>query len=99
MIDKPKQPAAALLPMSDSGSANAPMIYFENVPTFGHMEGVIRITLTADRIYLGKPNDAIGVDRVVVAHLRSSRASAIKLRDAIDSALLLTNPGGSQTRN
>jgi len=99
MTDEQKPQPGPLVPLSDSGSANAPMIYFDNVPTLGHLDGIIRITLTADRIYPGKTNETITIDRVMVAHLRSSRESAIRLRDAINNALLLAAPGGSETRN
>jgi len=83
--------------ISAIGSAQAPFLYFENAPTFGALNGVIQITLEAQRIF---PTDAgTAVDRVVVAHLRMNIPAAMSLKGAIDGALLLVTPGPTPTKN
>ncbi len=85
------------LPVSPSGSANAPFIYFEDAPTFGHMNGIIQVTLEAVRIY----SEASGVkrERVVVAHMRMNIPAARSLRAALDGALLIAAPSESHAKN
>jgi hypothetical protein len=75
--------------ISAIASAHAPFLYFENAPAFGHMNGVIRITLTASRII---PGDAASQDHVIIAHLRMSVPAAVSLKNAKDGALLLAAP-------
>jgi hypothetical protein len=77
-------------------SANAPFVYFENAPMFGHVDGVVRITLAAVRDYpvAGK----VGTDIAVVAHLRMSVSAAKSLKAAIDGALLLAAPSPTSQR-
>ena len=104
MPKKPEPPASASpvemhTPISEIGSSTAPILYFENVPTFGNMGNVLRLTLTADRIYPSTPPGQIVTDQVIVAHLRASIPSAIALRDAINSALLLATPPESSAKN
>ena len=86
-----------LLPVSESGSANAPIIYFEHAPAFGYNNGMLKFTLTADRIFPGA--DKPVSDLVIVAHLRTTIQSAIYLRDAINAALLLATPAESEVKN
>lgn len=76
------------LVLSDSASANAPFLYFEDVTAFGCYQGVIRITLEACRVVADEGNHA-SAERVIVANLRMPVASAISLRDAIDKSLLM----------
>jgi hypothetical protein len=47
-----KPPVAGIPSGGDAAlaSAHAPFLYFEDVPVFGHMNGIVRITLTASRI-------------------------------------------------
>ena len=91
---------APAVPLDLAGSANAPMIYFEDAPTFGHSNGVIRVTLAAARIYPDQADPSkAGVDRVIVAHLRMSLVSARALRRALDRAILLGTPSDSEAKN
>ena len=107
---KPKpapEPARATVPanaphgleVAQAASAMAPFIYFEEVPTFGHMSGIIRITLDAIRIYPGDAPNSVKTDRVLVAHLRTNLIGARMLRDALDKALLMANPPETESRN
>jgi hypothetical protein len=101
MSDKPsgRPPVRpAPLPLSESGSAHAPILYFEEVPTFGHFNGVIRVTLEAARLYAVVPGQVTS-DRVVVAHLRMSIPAARSLIAGLQGALLLANPAPSNTKN
>ena len=77
--------------VSALASASAPIIFFDKVPIVGHANGVLRITLEAIRD-MPMPQGGSGADRVVVAHLRMSVASAKALRVALDRALLLAAP-------
>ena len=67
---------------------HAPFLYFENAPTFGHLNGVFHVMLSANR-YLPGADNKIQADSVVVAHLRGNRQALESLRSAIDGALLL----------
>jgi hypothetical protein len=84
--------------ISAIGSAHAPFLYFEDASAFGHLNGIIRVTLEASRIF---PTGAgqVGIDRVIVAHLRMNIPAALSLKAAIDGALLLANPAQTETKN
>ena len=106
MAAKPKPTPVAepqvqppVLEVAEAASALAPIIYFEEVPTFGHMSGIIRITLDAIRIYPGSAPNTVKTDRVLVAHLRTNLLGARMLRDALDKALLMANPPETESRN
>ena len=87
------------LEVAQAASASAPFIYFEEVPTFGHMAGIVRLALSAARIYPGESAGTVETDRVLVAHLRTNLMGARMLRDALDKALLMANPAETKTRN
>ena len=93
------QAAPAVLEVAEAASALAPFIYFEEVPTFGHMNGIIRLTLDAIRIYPGAAPNTVKTDRVLVAHLRTNLLGARMLRDALDAALLMASPTETGSRN
>jgi hypothetical protein len=78
--------------ISAIGSANAPFIYFESASFFGLLDGVARMTLEANRLIATGPDGRVAVDRVVVAHLRSSLPALRSLRAAIDGVLLMAEP-------
>ena len=79
----------AVIPVSDV--PHAPFIFYEWAPVFGHQNGVINLTLTANRTYISPAS--VQNEQVVVAHLRSSvAAAAASLRKALDDALLLAKP-------
>lgn len=96
---EPVPPPVHGLEVALDASANAPFIYFEEVPTFGHMAGIIRMTLDAIRIYPGETPGTVRTDRVLVAHLRTNLIGARMLRDALDKALLMANPPETGSRN
>jgi len=86
------------LALSEHGSAHAPILYFEDAPTFGYLHGVVRITVEVGRLYSLSPGD-VTADRIVVAHLRMTIQAARALKSAIDGALLLANPPSSDAKN
>ena len=101
MTDKPdiKPPSPGALPdLSISGSIHAPFLYFEDASAFGHLNGIIQVTLEAMKIY---PSIAQGVtrERVAVAHLRMNIPATRSLITALERALLLATPSQSETRN
>jgi hypothetical protein len=83
--DKPEPAAPQKLTVTDSGIA--PYIYFEGAPNFGFANGIIGITLAANRHLL--KDGAPVTDAVAIAHLRCNVPAAIELRNALDGALLL----------
>ena len=106
MADDPNpKPPVEIIPsvqggISAIGSAHAPLLYFDAASAFGVRNGVVRITLEADRIFpTGGGGEAAAVDRVVVAHLRMSAPAAMSLKAAIEGVLLIEAPGPTQTKN
>lgn len=85
--------------VSAIASAHAPFLYFENAPAFGHIGGVIRVTLTASRDMPVNNEQKVMSDTVVVAHLRMNINAALSLKFAIEGALLLANPPPTGTKN
>ena len=86
--------APAKLTVTDTGMA--PYIYFEGAPNFGFTNGIINVTLAANRHLL---TDGAPVrDAVATAHLRCNVLAALELRNALDAALLLAAQphGGAQ---
>jgi hypothetical protein len=71
-------------------AANAPFIYFEEAPALGHVNGLIRVTLTAERVLLNK-GVPVG-EQVVTGYLRTNIQGARALIDALNSALLMAIP-------
>lgn len=97
MTDKPEvRPFVEVVPskvgdVSAIGSAHAPFLYFEDAPAFGHLNGIISVTLTAARLFQGEGQTVL-TDHVVTAHLRMNIPAARALRHALDGALLLAAP-------
>jgi hypothetical protein len=97
MADNPEThpQKGVMAPVRDT--AHAPFIFFENAPAFGHVNGVVNVTLSASRTWIDK-NNAV-TDQVVVAYLRGNVPALLSLRSAIDSALLLAAPTGQGPAN
>ena len=64
MTDNPG-PRAEKVPMGISDAPHAPFIFFENAPATGFMNGVVSITLSANKTYAG-PDGAIVNEQIVV---------------------------------
>ena len=80
---------AVVIPVSDT--PHAPFIFYDGAPVSGYLNGVISLTLSATRTYIG-PDGAARNEHVVVAYLRGNVQAAINLRHALDGALLLATP-------
>ena len=91
MTDNPHSRAEKVTAIPISDAPHACFIYFENAPAFGFANGVVNITLSANRTYAG-PDGAVVNEQVVVAYLRGNVPAALTLRKAIDKALLLASP-------
>jgi hypothetical protein len=89
MADNPEARQQIMVSVADT--PHAPFIYFENAPAFGFTNGVISITLSANRTY-ADADGAIINEQVVVAYLRGNVPAFVGLRQAIDNALLLAAP-------
>jgi hypothetical protein len=66
---------------------HAPIVFYEWAPTSGFANGIINVTLGANRITQVRSNGAVVSEGVVVAHLRGSVQAALNLRRALDRAL------------
>ena len=84
---RPKE--GVIIPVSDT--PHAPFIFYEGAIAFGFTNGVINLTLNANRTWAGV-DGAVVNDQVVVAYLRGNVQAAVSLRQALDSALLLAAP-------
>jgi len=88
MSTKPKPPAAGTpgaAPLMKN-AANAPLVYFDNVPVFGTYAGNLEVELAARQL-VPKPDGSVGADMACTAHLRCSPQAAIMLIDALQKAL------------
>ena len=86
--DRDKTPVEAVIKISDV--PHSPFIFYEAAAAFGVNNGVINVTLAANRTWVGQ--DGIVNDQVVTAYLRGNIPAAMSLRAAIDAALLLAAP-------
>jgi hypothetical protein len=93
MADNPERRPEDVPRIPVIDTVHAPFIFYENAPAFGFMNGVINITLSANRTYAG-PDGAVVNEQVVIAYLRGNIPAALSLRQAIDKALLLAAPTG-----
>ena len=85
-----------VIPVTDT--PHAPFIFYDRIAAMGHADGIINITLAAHRAWVGF--DGLVTDPVVTAYLRGSVQAAIRLREAIDKALLLAAvPAGEGKAN
>lgn len=73
------------------GASDSPIIFFELVPTSGHIVGLIDICLVVTRTTVGVGGQTIR-EAVVAANLRCTKIGAIELRNAINAALFLLEP-------
>lgn len=95
MTDNPEPRPEEITAFPFLDTPHAPFIFYEVAPAFGFTNGVVNITLSANRTYAG-PDRAIVNEQVVVAYLRGNVQAALSLRQAIDSALLLAAPTGQE---
>jgi hypothetical protein len=93
MADNPeaRRPEGLIIPVSDT--THAPFIFYEVAPAFGFTNGVVNVTLSANRTWIGSDGKVMN-EQVVVAYLRGNVQAALSLKQAIDSALLLAAPTG-----
>ena len=82
MSTNPKAVPAVLL----KNAGLAPVIFFDGVPAYGLLNGVVELEL-AVRMLAPKSDGNVAVDMTCVAHLRCSLAAAVNLRDAVDKAI------------
>jgi hypothetical protein len=86
MSVNPKPQSNKSQPPLLKNAAAAPFVYFDLVPVFGIVNGVVELELAA-QVLVPKPDGAVGFETVCVAHLRGSFATMEGLSDAIDKAL------------
>jgi hypothetical protein len=91
MADDPDTRPAQVPAIPVSDTPHAPFVFYEWAPAFGFANGVVNLTLAANRAMIGKDGVVLN-EQVVVAHLRGNVQAALSLRDSIDKALLLAAP-------
>lgn len=89
----PKTPAVGAFDVEDTW--HAPIVYFDGVANFGSNNGIVNITLAANR-YLANAQGGVTGDVIAVAHLRCNLSAAADLRSALDKALLIGAPTDGQ---
>jgi hypothetical protein len=72
----------------------APFVYFDMAPVFGVLDGVVRVTLVAQRPIPTK--ERVAGPMVVSGYLRCGLRAAQELRDALDQALHLASKAKGQ---
>jgi hypothetical protein len=74
--------------------ATVPMnvVYFEEAPSFSHMNGIIGVTLLVTANVPDQSNETVKRHASIVAYLKCNIPAARALRNAIDGALLLAQP-------
>jgi hypothetical protein len=90
MADKPDPSPAQPTIIQVSDAPHAPFIFYEGACAFGFTNGIVNITLSANRTWVG-PSGVMN-EQVVVAYLRGNVKAALSLRKCIDDALLLGAP-------
>jgi hypothetical protein len=98
MADNPDTRPAEGAIISVSDAPHAPFIFYEVAPAFGFTNGVVNVTLSANRTWIGSDGKVMN-EQVIVAYLRGNVQAALSLRQAIDSALLLAAPTGEGKSN
>lgn len=83
--------------VSALASANAPIIFFDEVAGVGHYNGICHLTLNAMR-FMAVGSD-VRQDATVVAHLRMNWHALAALKDAITKIELLAKPPASSEKN
>ena len=83
MTDAPKAPPTIAI----IDQPHAPFIYFDGTSNFGVGNGIVNITLVANR-FLALSDGGVMPQAVAMAHLRCSVAGAKDLRAALDKAIL-----------
>ena len=87
-----------IVALSEIGSAVAPIIYFDQAPTFGIPAGVATIALEAI-VWVAVPPGGIWAERRIVAHLRTSQSGLASLKAAVAGIELAQAPPGGQAVN
>jgi len=89
-----KSTQSLVFPVTDK--PHAPFVFFESAPATGFTNGVVNITLAANRTWIedGKAMN----EQVVVAYLRGNIQAALSLRQAIDNALMLASSQQTETK-
>ena len=86
-------------PLSISGSDRAPFVFFDASSAWGYNDGAVIVSVEAVRMVSGAPGPRPVIDRVIVAHLRTTVSGAIALRDALNNAILMSAADSSLAKN
>jgi hypothetical protein len=78
--------------ISAIASANASIIYFDNAPFYGLLNGIAKVALSFNRQIASHPPAGVLSDQVLVAHLVGNLAAIKGLRAALDGILLMAEP-------
>ncbi|WP_020176081.1 hypothetical protein [Methyloferula stellata] len=98
MADEPNTPKIVeSIPSIQGGisaiaSGNAPFVYFDAAPFYGHLNGIGQVTLEAARLFGASEDGKAIIDRVIVGHLRGNLLAIKSLRAALDGIILMAEP-------
>jgi hypothetical protein len=81
MSENPDTRPAVGAAIQVSDTPHAPFIFYENAPAIGFTNGVVNITLSANRTLIGQ--DGAVNEQIVVAYLRGNIQAALSLRQAV----------------
>jgi hypothetical protein len=76
MADKPEARPEKVTGLPVSDPPHAPFIFYEIARAFGFTNGVVNITLSANRTYAGS-NGVVIIEQVVVAYRRQARMNLL----------------------
>jgi hypothetical protein len=95
MTDAPI-PHVGVMKLGDEFVALSPapmnIVYFEEAPSFSHMNGIIGVTLAVTGNLPDSTTESVKRCASVVAYLKGNIQAAMALRAALDGAILLAQP-------
>jgi hypothetical protein len=94
---RPQQQNKSQPPLLKNAAA-APFVYFDGVPVFGVVNGVVQLELAAN-VVVPKPDGGVQLEMVCTIHLRGSLPAMELLSDAIDKALDMARQATTTTVN
>jgi hypothetical protein len=87
---KPQASAAFAVKTNDKASNGSPIIYFDEITSFGAYNGIAHMTLEGLRFM--DIDGKLRTDRVAVAHLRMNYVALKALKDIAEKLELMAEP-------
>jgi hypothetical protein len=74
-------------------------VFFDDASAAQYRDGVIRLTLEAERLFPGAGPQEVVTDRVIAAHLRMSLPAAYRLKAVLDRLIALMDESRRKVQN